>query len=120
MKPLLTDHIAWPSTSVILAAFKGIAQTFTTEDGRKAAGLPSSVPWIFWIPQGAVCERCKTVSPTPPPPPKDASPGEPYQPLFTYDTHAYANYLLTTLLHPFAKEHLYCTYPEIVALEDVG
>lgn len=92
---------AWPSRKVVRAALRGITLIFTTEQGTTAHGFKSALPWIFWIPQGAICERCETAMANPAPPKGQAGP------LFTPDTDAYATFLLTKL-HQFYTAHERC------------
>jgi hypothetical protein len=97
----------WPGIKIIRAALRGIRQRVVVEDGSIVLGVLASSPWIVWDGSVAACSRCGKVQPNPPPvcldrgakDVVDARPG------------VHALHVLTTLLHPFYKEHSECTKP---------
>lgn len=103
----------WPDAGIIHSALRGIRAVFRTEGGQPGAGVVSSLPWVFLVPQiGVICERCETCMPLPDAPTGQGDPTGPRTPLFSKDTKSYAMFLLSQVMYPFLKAHESCAKEE--------
>lgn len=110
LEPLPAEAPSWPSAKIVSAATRGIREVLWKVEGASGPvlGLRCSLPWVAWVGRAVICTRCQTAAENPPPPAAQAGPGEPPKSLFVPGSLSYAQYLLATLLHPFAQAHAGC------------
>jgi hypothetical protein len=102
----------WPEPKIVAAALRGMAEVMQTRDGRKFVGIPASPSHIAAAvhpdrdPIGVVfCQHCNTLAPLPDPPKGQNAP------LCEPGSRMHGEFVLTTVLYPFAREHEACPEP---------
>lgn len=97
----MTDSI-WPSQKIVAAGLRGLAQVYSFQ-GRPWKGIQSSIPWVIWNTEAAICMRCSMGLQNPPPVELDKE-----KAILATGVGVYAQHILATLLYPFAREHAAC------------